>query len=126
MIDRTIEEFSSEREPDEAPTPFVGDIRKALDFAFRHDRAEEIFEDLESFTNHNNTAIRAWAAETITTLNHRSPTSLKVALKAIRQGRDMTLLQALNMELTIATAYCVSHLAYTSCLSLVSVAQRNQ
>jgi len=106
VIDHTIEEFSSERQPDEAPTPFIADTRNALDFAFRHDRVEEIYEDLESFVNHKDAAISKWAAETIATLNIRSPTSLKVALKAIRKGKNMTLLEALNMELKIATAYC--------------------
>jgi 3-hydroxyisobutyryl-CoA hydrolase len=110
VIDHTIEEFSSERQPDEASTPFIGETRNALDFAFRHDRVEEIFKDLESFVNHNDAAISQWAANTIATLNLRSPTSLKVALKAIRKGKKMTLLEALDMELKIATAYCVSQI----------------
>lgn len=108
VIDSTIEEFSSERQPDEAPKSFTGNKRDALDFAFRHDQVEEIFKDLESFVNHKDAAISQWAAETITILNLRSPTSLKVALKAIRKGKNMTLLEALDMELKIATAYCVS------------------
>jgi 3-hydroxyisobutyryl-CoA hydrolase len=108
VIDNTIEEFSSERQLDEAPTPFTGVKRDALDFAFRHNRVEDIFADLESFVTHKDTAISQWAAETIATLNLRSPTSLKVALKAIRKGKNMTLLEALEMELKIATAYCVS------------------
>lgn len=106
VIDSTIEEFSSERQPDEAPKSFTGNKRDALDFAFRHDQVEEIFKDLESFVNHKDAAISQWAAETITILNLRSPTSLKVALKAIRKGKNMTLLEALDMELKIATAYC--------------------
>lgn len=110
MIDHTIEEFSSERQPEEAPSPFIAHTRNALDFAFRHDRVEDIFEDLESFVNHKDAAISKWAAETIATLNLRSPTSLKVALKAIRNGKKMTLLEALNMELKIAIAYCVSQI----------------
>jgi 3-hydroxyisobutyryl-CoA hydrolase len=108
VIDQTIEEFSSERQPDEPPTPFIGSTRDALDIAFRHDRVEDIIEDLESFVNHKDGDISRWATETIATLNLRSPTSLKVALKAIRNGKKMTLLEALNMELKIATAYCVS------------------
>lgn len=55
-----------------------------------------------------NTEIRAWAEETLSVMNMRSPTSLKVALEAIRKGKQLSLLEALNMELKIATAYCVS------------------
>jgi len=112
VIDHTIEEFSSERQPDDAPTPFTGKQRDALDFAFRHDRVEEIVEDLESLVHHKDAAISRWAAETIATLNLRSPTSLKVALKALRKGKNMTLLEALDMELKIATAYCVSKICH--------------
>lgn len=108
VIDKTIEEFSSERQPDEPPVPFSGAKRDALDFAFRHNKVESILEDLEVFSTHEDLSISSWAAETLKTLNLRSPTSLKVALMAIRKGKGMTLLEALDMELKIATAYCVS------------------
>ncbi|RDB21423.1 3-hydroxyisobutyryl-CoA hydrolase, mitochondrial [Hypsizygus marmoreus] len=106
VIDRTIEEFSQERLPEESPAPFIGDKRDALDFAFRHDRAEKIFDDLKALTSHKNLSIAQWATETLATLRMRSPTSLKVALKAIRAGKSLTLLEAFNMELKIAAAFC--------------------
>ncbi|KAF8636640.1 hypothetical protein AX17_003448 [Amanita inopinata Kibby_2008] len=106
IIDRAIEELSSERQSDEAPPPFTGKKRKAIDWAFRHDRIEKIVEDLTSFLGHEDTFIQQFAKDTLAMLEMRSPTSLKVALKAIRKGRDMTLLEALDMELKIATAYC--------------------
>lgn len=110
QIDRTIEELSSEREPNEPPAPFTGHKRAALDFAFRHDQVEKIFQDLEVLAKDPDGSVSQWARETITTLHLRSPTSLKVALKAIRNGKKMTLLQALEMELKIATAFCVSNI----------------
>jgi 3-hydroxyisobutyryl-CoA hydrolase len=108
VIDHTIEEFSSERQPDEPPMPFSGAKRNALDFAFQHNKVERIFEELEALTHNEDPSISKWATDTLTTLKLRSPTSLKVALKAIRKGKTMTLLEALDMELKIATAYCVS------------------
>jgi len=108
LIDRTIENLSAEREPNDLPPPFIGAKRAALDYAFRHNTVEQIVEDLEALTSNEDPEIRRWASETLTMLHARSPTSLKVALDAIRRGKHLTLLQALEMETKIATAYCVS------------------
>ncbi|GLB34782.1 putative enoyl-CoA hydratase isomerase family protein [Lyophyllum shimeji] len=106
VINNTVEEFTAERQPEEPPLPLVGETRDALDYAFRHDEVEKIIQDLEAYAQHTSPAISRWARQTLEALHLRSPTSLKVALKAIRQGKKMTLLQALDMELRIATAYC--------------------
>ena len=113
MINDLLEQESSERDPDEPTTSFTGAHREALDSAFKHDTVEQIIAALQDIAgNHENENIRNWAAETLTTLELRSPTSLKVALAAIRKGREMNLLEALQMELNIATAFCVRHLVY--------------
>ncbi|KAG6814570.1 hypothetical protein H0H92_000098 [Tricholoma furcatifolium] len=106
VINNAVEEFSAERSPDEKPYVFSGDTRAALDYAFRHNEIEEIFQDLETFVNHSSSAVSQWAKETLEALHMRSPTSLKVALKAIRKGKTMSLLQTLEMELKIAAAFC--------------------
>ncbi|KAJ7074090.1 3-hydroxyisobutyryl-coenzyme A hydrolase isoform 1 [Mycena amicta] len=105
-IDRTLEELSHEREQEDPPLPFVDAKRVAMDMAFGHDRVELIFSDLELMTQDEDPNISQWAMETLDTLKLRSPTSLKVALKAIRFGKEQTLTEALNMELKIATAFC--------------------
>jgi 3-hydroxyisobutyryl-CoA hydrolase len=110
LIDRTIEDLSAEREPDEPPPPFVGAKRVALDYAFRHNSVEQIFGDLEALTNAEDPSVKQWASRTLAMLQTRSPTSLKVTLEAIRRGQRKTLVQALNMELKVATAFCVSDL----------------
>lgn len=108
-INDIIEQESASREPDEVSSPFVGAKRVALDSAFKHNTVEEIFADLAKISNnHADEAIRQWAAQTLQSLELRSPTSLKVALQAIRRGKDMNLLEALQMEMNIATAFCVS------------------
>ncbi|KAK7038109.1 mitochondrial 3-hydroxyisobutyryl-CoA hydrolase [Favolaschia claudopus] len=107
LVDRTLEELSSEREPEEPPSPFVGLTRVALDSAFRHDRVERIFAELELLSmDVQPEEVRTWASKTLAMLQDRSPTSLKVALKAIRRGSTQTLEEAYNMELKIATAFC--------------------
>ncbi|KAF9527023.1 3-hydroxyisobutyryl-CoA hydrolase [Crepidotus variabilis] len=107
VIDRTIEDLSAEREPGEPSPPFVGSVRVALDYAFRHNNVEMIMADLRALTEASEDAnVKAWALTTLETLQTRSPTSLKVALEAVRRGKKMTLLQALEMELKIATAFC--------------------
>lgn len=113
-IDRTIEELSSEREPDEETSPLVGDVRVALDSAFRHDSVELILKDLEQFSRSPDSAVGSWATQTLKSLHMRSPTSLKVALRALRKGKNMSLLEVFQMELGIATAYCVSSIYSTS------------
>jgi 3-hydroxyisobutyryl-CoA hydrolase len=107
VIDKTIEEFAAERQPEDAPTPLTGDTRVALDWAFRHNSVSKIVQDLEKLSAHQNPSVADWAKQTLDTLHLRSPTSLKVALKAIREGRRMTLLDALQMEVKIAGAFCV-------------------
>ncbi|KAF9482807.1 3-hydroxyisobutyryl-CoA hydrolase [Pholiota conissans] len=106
VIDRAIEDLSSEREPTEPPSPFTGARRVALDIAFGKPTVEGIITELESFAKIENEEVRSWAQNTLAMLHLRSPTSLKVALRAIRQGAKLSLRDALNMELKMATAFC--------------------
>lgn len=106
MIDRTIEDHYAKRLPDEPVGKLTGRTRQALDMAFRHNTVEEIVEDLTKLASASDDSVAKWASETLGTLHMRSPTSLKVALEAVRRGKKMTLLQALQMEMGIATAYC--------------------
>jgi 3-hydroxyisobutyryl-CoA hydrolase len=82
-------------------------VRTALDYAFRHNNVENIVNDLNTFARHRNPEVQKFAENTLKVLGLRSPTSLKIALRAIRQGKKMTLREALNMELKIASAFCV-------------------
>ncbi|KAI0345300.1 3-hydroxyisobutyryl-coenzyme A hydrolase [Trametopsis cervina] len=107
IIDATIEEASQEREVHEPPCSITGAKRIALDKAFGHNNVEAIFEELRIISEeHTDESIRSWAAGTIKAMELRSPTSLKVALEALRRGKSMPLQNALQMELNIATAFC--------------------
>ncbi|EAU88738.2 3-hydroxyisobutyryl-Coenzyme A hydrolase isoform 1 [Coprinopsis cinerea okayama7 len=106
LIDKTIEEMSCEREPNEPRSLLTGGVRAALDAAFRHNEVEQIFASLEELSQVEDASIKQWAQETLQKLNQRSPTSLKVALAAIRRGKKLDLAQAMAMELRIAGAFC--------------------
>ncbi|KAK0211170.1 3-hydroxyisobutyryl-CoA hydrolase [Desarmillaria ectypa] len=105
-VNDILEENSAERESDEPSSLLVGATRVALDSAFRHDSVDKIIDDLTRLKSGEDEVVNGWASKTLELLLLRSPTSLKVALAAIRRGRDLDLWEALNMELRIATAYC--------------------
>ncbi|KAK0441016.1 3-hydroxyisobutyryl-CoA hydrolase [Armillaria borealis] len=105
-VNGILEENSAERESDEPSSLLVGATRVALDSAFRHDSVEKIIDDLTRLKSDKDELVSGWASKTLELLLLRSPTSLKVALAAIRRGRNLDLWEALNMELRIATAYC--------------------
>ncbi len=108
LVNDTILQFTAQREPEEPRTPLRGDVRVALDHSFSHNTVEGIVESLTAYTRSRNTKVRTWAVETLGKLSVQSPTSLKVALEAIRTGSNMSLRQCLQTELNIAHAYCVS------------------
>ncbi|EJD53137.1 3-hydroxyisobutyryl-coenzyme A hydrolase isoform 1 [Auricularia subglabra TFB-10046 SS5] len=105
-INTTIEEFYQERHNDEPATVIQGDVRAALDRAFSFDTVDEIVAELKNIEATGG-VVGEWAKTALYDLHMRSPTSLRVALEAIRRGRNMPgLYQALAMEFWIAAAYC--------------------
>jgi len=97
--------------PTDPVSPLSGAIRTALDSAFSQETVEGIVAKLKTFTTDDKGAdVLQWAKDTLATLEERSPTSLKIALMAIRKGKLLGLLECLRMELGIATAFCVSSL----------------
>jgi 3-hydroxyisobutyryl-CoA hydrolase len=106
-INSTIELSYLEPEQSEPPIELTGPIRVVLDSAFSHKSVEKIFESLEKHAQSSNEQVNSWAASTLEALNFRSPTSLRVALYALRENKDGGLVDALRTELGIATALCV-------------------
>ncbi|CAE6450315.1 unnamed protein product [Rhizoctonia solani] len=104
-INRTIEEHSAEISPEDPPATFGGERRKVLDACFSHNSVELIIKDLEGVIASTGSQAQ-WAQETLDAILARSPTSLRVALQAVRRGKHMELADALQMEMGIATAFC--------------------
>ena len=66
-----------------------------INHCFRHNTIENIFAELKKLQ-------AEWSSETITALEKRSPTSLKVALKQLRLAREKSIDDVLEMDLHIA------------------------
>ena len=101
IIDATIEEYQSGIPHNELML-IAGDLRRAIDRCFRHDRVEDILNALES---ERSSAVGEWASETIETLLKRSPTSLKVTLKQMRLGRKWDINEAFQREYIMASRF---------------------
>lgn len=106
MINSTIELSYYEPETSEPPIALTGSVRAALDSAFSHKSVENIFAALEEYAESSDERVKAWAAKTLESLHLRSPTSLRVALHALRESKNGGLIEALRTELGIATAFC--------------------
>jgi len=109
MVNSTIEQSYYEPEVPEPPIALTGSVRVALDSAFSQKSVENIFESLENHKQSSDEQVKAWATSTLEALNLRSPTSLRVALFALRKNKDSGLIDALRTEIGIATALCVRH-----------------
>lgn len=111
QVASAIDDLYTEREPSDPPFPFAGGIRDALDDAFSQATVEDILAKLRHYAEGKNKKSSAdvvqWARDTVAMLEDRSPTSLKVALQAIRRAKKMNLEHALAMELNIAKKFCV-------------------
>jgi 3-hydroxyisobutyryl-CoA hydrolase len=106
-INATIEEHVADLSPGDVRNHLVGPVRTAVDKVFRQNNITKMIKELNRATQALDENVRVWGKATLETLSQRSPTSLKVALKAIRKGQAMKLSEALQMELGIATAFCV-------------------
>lgn len=102
-INATIAEFDTGLPHDE-PMLLAGELRKAIDRCFCHDSMGQIVSSLEQEEAHeeNQPHIRQWATSTLKTLSGRSPTSLKVALKACREGAHWDIAETFQREYQIA------------------------
>lgn len=118
-IDATIAEFDSGLPHDE-PILIAGDLRRAIDRCFRHTTMEAIIDALhqeERKSAKNGTAqIREWATKTLQTLAERSPTSLKVTLRQMQQGRTWDMNETFQHEYELAGKF-MSHPDFNSGVS---------
>ncbi|KAI0032817.1 3-hydroxyisobutyryl-coenzyme A hydrolase [Vararia minispora EC-137] len=109
-VNNALNELHGEREPSDPPSRFLGAIRNALDDAFSQRDVQGIIDRLNLYgsgeVSGSSAEVVRWAKDTLNMLEDRSPTSLKVALKAVRKGKTMSLLEAFDMEMGMASVYC--------------------
>ncbi|CAO3583485.1 unnamed protein product [Absidia cylindrospora] len=106
-VNGVIEEFSSEIHQ-EAPYSLGGGIRAAIDRCFKYNTMEEIIDAVQKEQDTN----PVWAKETLKSLNTMSPTSLKVSLRSLRRGGDLTIAQCFQMEFQLLQKFLRSHDVY--------------
>ncbi|GAA6019610.1 hypothetical protein JCM11491_002822 [Sporobolomyces phaffii] len=106
-----------------AQYPLVGPVRRALDHVFSRATAEEMMATLAAIESDSlapevgqsilrgagpadHDVVRRWAKETREQIELRSPTSVKLSIKAIREGAKLNIEEVLAMDNRIAAACC--------------------
>ena len=101
-IAATIAEFDTGL-PHNEPMLLAGELRRAIDRCFKHDTIEAIIDALQrEEKTAEDEGVRKWATQTLTTLSERSPTSVKVALKQIHDGRRWNIAETFQREYHLA------------------------
>lgn len=81
-----------------AETPALSVARKAIDTCFSLDTVEDIFNTL-------NNQSKPWYKTTLAALSEKSPTSLKVTLRAIREGVSLDFDSCMKMEYRVCQRF---------------------
>lgn len=112
IIDATVEEFNSGLPYDE-PMLLAGSLRRAIDRCFGHNTVEAIIAALQDEQGGD---MAEWATQTLQTLSERSPTSLKVTLRAIRVAQGWSIGETFQREWALASKF-MEHADFVSGVS---------
>ncbi|GAA5889452.1 hypothetical protein JCM16303_005376 [Sporobolomyces ruberrimus] len=121
-VNSTLNEFSADSDELRSALKsynLVGPIRRSLDYVFSRSTAEEMLETLSQIEDgslkelnklvkegENLEQVKQWAKETREAIELRSPTSVKLSIKAIREGAKLNIEEVLAMDNRIAAACC--------------------
>jgi 3-hydroxyisobutyryl-CoA hydrolase len=110
LINSTLAEFTSA-----LPSPdsyekakygnLTGPLREAIDRTFCYDTVESILLALEKESKAQDKFIADWAAATLKTIAMRSPTSLRVTLRQLREGKHWDISETFVREHKIASRF---------------------
>ncbi|KAK9481012.1 ClpP/crotonase-like domain-containing protein [Lipomyces japonicus] len=103
LVNSAISDFEVKPTDEGHSFAYGGEIREIIDDAFRFDTVEEIKERLGALESTSK-----FAKKTLDILNLRSPTSVKVALGAVRAGRNLDILEAFKLDVHIASTFMSS------------------
>ncbi|PNS19381.1 3-hydroxyisobutyryl-CoA hydrolase, mitochondrial [Sphaceloma murrayae] len=110
IINSTIEEFTTGL-PHDQPLHINVDIRRALDYVFQPaNNLKEILAALKETTTRRGVPanVKEWATKTLATIRERSPISVSVTLKQLKEGRRWNIFQTFQHEYHIASRF-MSH-----------------
>ncbi|GAA5932987.1 enoyl-CoA hydratase/isomerase family protein [Sporobolomyces koalae] len=122
-VNAAINEFSADADELKLALesyPLVGSVRRALDHVFSQSTAEDMLATLAAIENGSQdlskivrsgeenevSKVKQWAKETREQIELRSPTSVKLSIKAIREGAKLNIEEVLAMDNRIAAACC--------------------
>lgn len=80
----------------------LADYRNDIDYCFQQETIEEIIAALQTRKNE-------WCDNVVATLRKKSPTSLKVTLQQLRNGKSLTLDECLKMEYRMVLRFLQGH-----------------
>ncbi|KAI0381824.1 ClpP/crotonase [Hypomontagnella monticulosa] len=93
VIEMTIEEYATGL-PSGEPILLGGELRKAIDRCFSKDNVADIIAALKEEEG----PTKEWAEKTLATLHQRSPTSVHVTLRQMREGRKWSITETYERE----------------------------
>ncbi len=99
QVEALLDQFAADPGP-----PPIGARRAVIDRCFAGETMEAIFDALAAETED-----RAWAEETRATLLTKSPTSLRITLRQLVEGRGMSLEDALRLEYRMTQHVMAAH-----------------
>lgn len=110
LINSTISEFTSNLpSPDSYEAAkygnITGSLREAVDRTFKYDSIEEILSALQKESESADAKIAEWAKATKKTISLRSPTSLRVTLRQLREGRNWNISETFVREHKMAAKF---------------------
>lgn len=113
IINSTIEEFATGLPADQPiSAPVAGNIRQALDYAFnsKYKDVEQCLEALQNLIDRDpgapgGTEVIDWAKKTKKTIEQRSPTSVKVTFRQLRESVKWSIAETFIREHGIASRF---------------------
>ncbi|KAI9729103.1 MAG: hypothetical protein M1828_000188 [Chrysothrix sp. TS-e1954] len=104
MLNTTINEYCTSLPPQHSePILLAGSLRSTIDRCFAPNSIAEILQALDGEAK--NGQHQDWASKTISTINERSPTSLKVTLRQLQLGREWDISETFQREHQIASHF---------------------
>ncbi len=84
----------------------------AIDEVFATSSLMEVIDNLEISANSSANVTSAWAQKTLSTIESKSPTSLAIAFRQMREGRNLDMRQCMQLEYRIVSRVLSGHEFY--------------